>query len=121
MLNEDKRAAYKPRKTLKSVFSYVIILFFVTVVPTTVAAEPVTEKAPASGSLFPWFFFPHATEPEEFLPRRRPTARRTPRHQRPAAVTHRRERPARARKLAFQTYHFGGGTPAEVRAAIPGG
>jgi hypothetical protein len=87
----------------------------------TVAAEILGDKTAASGSLLSWFFCPGDAEPEgEYVPRARPTVRRAPRNERPAVVTRHVERPAVARHFA---YHGGGGggAPAEVRAAVPGG
>jgi hypothetical protein len=86
----------------------------------TLEVETLGHKAAASNSLFSRVFCPKDAKPEEYGPRaRRPTVKRAPRNERPAAVTRVRKRKPRtvAARFAYQD----GGTPAEVRAAVPGG
>jgi hypothetical protein len=89
----------------------------------TVAAAIVGDKSAANSSPFSWFFCPSDVdpEPEEYTRPAQPTVRRAPRNERPATVTRirERERPAVARHFAYRG--GGGGTPSEVRAAVPGG
>jgi hypothetical protein len=98
----------------------------------TVATAMIGDRPVTGNSLFPWFFCPGDAEPEEDIRPARPTVRRAPapRNERPAGLTRlkeRRERPAVARERPAVSRHFayeashGGGTPAAVRAAVPGG
>jgi hypothetical protein len=87
----------------------------------TLETEMLGHKAAASNSLFSRYFCPKDAKPEEYGPRAgRPAAKRAPRKERPAAVPRVRERKPQAIAARF-AYRGGGGTPAEVRAAVPGG
>jgi hypothetical protein len=94
-----------------------------------VATAIIGERHAAGSSPFSWFFCPGGieSEPEEELRPARPTVRPAPRHQRPAVAARSSERPVAARRYRepgaarSYAYHSGGGAPAEVRAAVPGG
>jgi hypothetical protein len=87
----------------------------------TLEVEMLGHKAAASTSIFFWFFCPKDAKPEEDVPpARRPTVKRAPRKRPPATVARVKERKPRAVAARF-AYQGGKRTPAEVRAAVPGG